>query len=101
MTDHFDRIVAVHWKDTAASYRGYTGPTPTREQHAKEILYKDLGTGGVDLPATWRLLQARNFRGWLTLDLDPPRANEGEGTIEEKLRINHRYVTETLGITRL
>ncbi len=101
MTDHFDRIVAVHWKDTAASYRGYTGPTPTRERHAKEILYKDLGTGGVDLPATWRLLQARNFRGWLTLDLDPPRANEGEGTIEEKLRINHRYVTETLGITRL
>jgi sugar phosphate isomerase/epimerase len=101
MTDHFDRIVAVHWKDTAASYRGYTGPTPTREQHAEAILYKDLGTGGVDLPATWQLLQARDFRGWLTLDLDPPRANEGEGTIEEKLRINHRYVTETLGITRL
>ena len=101
MTDHFDRIVAVHWKDTAASYRGYTGPTPTKEQHAEAILYKDLGTGGVALPATWQLLQERNFRGWLTLDLDPPRPNEGEGTIEEKLRINHRYVTETLGITRL
>ena len=101
MADHFDRIVAVHWKDTAASYRGYTGPTPTREQHAEAILYKDLGTGGVDLPAIWRLLQERGFRGWLTLDLDPPRPNEGEGTIEEKLRINHRYVTETLGIARL
>lgn len=101
MREHFDRIVAVHWKDTAASYRGYTGPTPTREMHQQEILYKDLGTGGVDLPATWRLLQERGFRGWLTLDLDPPRANEGEGTVEEKLRINHRYVTEGLGITQL
>ena len=50
MTTHYDRMIAVHWKDSAASYRGFTGETPTNEQHLKSILYKDLGTGGVDLP---------------------------------------------------
>ncbi len=101
MTEHYDRIVAVHWKDTEPSYRGYTGPTPTRAAHDEKILYKDLGAGGVDLPGIWRLLQDRGFDGWITLDLDPPRANEGEGTIEEKLRINRRFVTEGLGVERL
>ena len=56
--------------------------------HSEKILYKDLGAGGVDLPGVWQLLQERGFAGWITLDLDPPRANEGEGSIEEKLRIN-------------
>ena len=69
--------------------------------HDEKILYKDLGAGGCDIPANWKLLQDRGYQGWLTLDLDPPRPNEGEGTVEEKLRINHRYVTEVLGITQL
>lgn len=100
MTEFYDRIVAVHLKDTEPSYRGYTGPTPTQEMHRDKILYKDLGAGGVDLPAVWQLLQERDFAGWITLDLDPPRANEGEGSIEEKLRINARYVKEGLGVTQ-
>jgi inosose dehydratase len=99
--DYFDRIKAIHWKDTELRYRGYTGPTPTREMHAEKILYKDLGTGGCDLPAHWRLLQDRGYQGWLTLDLDPPRANEGEGTPAEKLRINRRFVVEELGVNQL
>src|SRR5579875_1738653 len=37
---YYDRIPALHWKDTRAEYRGYTGPTPTREQHQQAILYK-------------------------------------------------------------
>ena len=44
----YNRIAAVHWKDSKSTYRGYTGPTPTRESHEKEILYKDLGANGVD-----------------------------------------------------
>ena len=95
--DHFDRIVAIHWKDTEPQYRGYTGPTPTREEHERKILYKDLGTGGCDLPRNWQILQDRGYKGWITLDLDPPRANEGEGTPEEKLRINRAFVVDTLG----
>lgn len=101
MTTYYDRIAAVHWKDSEPAYRGYTGPTPTQEDHRRKILYKDLGTGGVDLPGVWRLLQERQYRGWITLDLDPPRANEGEGTATEKLAINTRFLTETLGVRTL
>lgn len=101
MTDYHDRMAAVHWKDSKASYRGYTGPTPSRESHEKEILYKDLGAGGVDHEQIWKNLVARGYQGWITLDLDPPRANEGEGSVEDKVRINHRYLTDTLKVGTL
>jgi inosose dehydratase len=101
MTTYYDRIVAVHWKDTKAAYRGYTGPTPTHEMHAQEILYKDLGAGGVDIPATYQLLVDRGYQGWITLDLDPPRPNEGEGSVEDKLRINWRYLHDVLKVEHL
>lgn len=101
IADLYDRIAAIHWKDSKASYRGYTGPTPTVEQHRQEILYKDLGAGGVDHPAIWDFLLSRGYRGWITLDLDPPRPAEGEGSVEEKLLKNKRYLTETLGVRAL
>jgi inosose dehydratase len=96
--DYYDRLAAVHWKDSKASYRGYTGPTPTREMHAHEILYKDLGSGGVDHPAIWDMLNKRGYEGWITLDLDPPRPNEGEGSVDDKITINCRYLRETLKV---
>ena len=99
--DYYDRLAAVHWKDSKASYRGYTGPTPTQEMHREGILYKDLGAGGVDHPAIWAMLVDRGYRGWITLDLDPPRPNEGEGTVDEKIGINCRYLTETLKVAHL
>jgi len=98
---YYDRIYAIHWKDTKASYRGFTGSTPTREEHVKEILYKDLGTGGVDIPGIWKLLLERGYSGWITLDLDPPRPNEGEGTYADKLRINHRFLKDVLKVETL
>jgi inosose dehydratase len=101
MRQYYDRIYAIHWKDTKAEYRGFTGPTPTREEHNQAILYKDLGTGGVDIPGIWKLLLERGYNGWVTLDLDPPRPNEGEGTYADKLRINHRFLIETLGVSTL
>jgi len=99
--DHYDRVVALHWKDTKAAYRGFTGTTPTQAMHAEEILYKDLGAGGVDLPAVWQLMLARGYRYWVTLDLDPPRAQEGEGTPRDKLEINTRYLLESLRVGHL
>ena len=96
--DYYDRLAAIHWKDSKASYRGYTGPTPTKEMHAQEILYKDLGAGGVDHPAIWNMLIERGYNGWITLDLDPPRPNEGEGSVDDKIGINCRYLTETLKV---
>ncbi|MDP6750872.1 MAG: sugar phosphate isomerase/epimerase [Candidatus Poribacteria bacterium] len=99
--DYYDRLAAVHWKDSKASYRGYVGPTPTKEMHAEEILYKDLGSGGVDHLAIWTLLNERGYDGWITLDLDPPRPNEGEGSVDDKIEINCKYLTETLKISCL
>lgn len=101
LADGYERVVAIHWKDTAPAYRGFTGATPTQEEHVRRNLYRDLGAGGVDLPAVWRLLQERGYEGWITLDLDPPRPQEGEGTIEEKLEANRRYVLDDLGVEHL
>ena len=98
---YYDRIPAIHWKDSRREYRGYTGPTPTIEQHNQEILYKDLGAGGVDLPGIWSLLLDRGYQGWITLDLDPPRPNEGEGSVTDKILINRRYLVETLRVGHL
>lgn len=99
--DYYDRLAAVHWKDSKASYRGYTGPTPTKEMHAQEILYKDLGAGGVDHPAIWEMLVQRGYNGWITLDLDPPRPAEGEGSVDDKIGINCRYLREVLRVPHL
>lgn len=98
---YYDRIPGIHFKDSKAAYRGWTGPTPTRAQHDEEILYKDLGAGGCDFPGIWALLQERHFDKWITLDLDPPRKNEGEGTVEEKMLINKRYLLDILRVGTL
>jgi len=101
MSAYYDRLAAVHWKDSKASYRGCTGSTPTKEMHAEEILYKDLGAGGVDHPAIWQMLVDRGYNGWITIDLDPPRPNEGEGSVDDKIGINHRYLIESLKVPQL
>lgn len=96
LEDHWDRVVALHWKDVAPPYRCHTGATPTRAMHEQECLYKDFGAGGIDLPAVWRLVRERDYRYWITIDLDPPRPDEG--TEEEKLRRNRGYLQDQLGI---
>jgi inosose dehydratase len=101
MSEYYGRVDAIHWKDTKPEYRGFTGPTPTREEHNRAILYKDLGTGGVDIEGIWTMLLERGYGGWITLDLDPPRPNEGEGTYAEKLKINHRFLTDVLKVETL
>ncbi|MFN3326604.1 MAG: hypothetical protein ACK5AZ_24170 [Bryobacteraceae bacterium] len=40
------------------------------------------------------LLRRRDYDGWITLDLDPTRPDEG--TIEENLDLNRRNLTEEL-----
>lgn len=97
----WDRIVALHWKDTNERYRAWTGPTPTRAMHERENLYRDLGTGGIDWESVWRLIGERGYRYWITLDFDPPRPDEGEGSTEDKLRQNRRFLRETLGVATL
>jgi inosose dehydratase len=94
--EHYSRIVAVHIKDTDAKYRNWSGPTPTKEQHARASLYKPLGTGGVDFPAFFQTLHERNYRGWVTLDVDEPRA--GEANVEEYLAADTKFLRDTLHV---
>ena len=95
--DHFDRVAALHFKDTPPRFRGHTGAPPSREVHRKENLYKNLGSGGVDFPAIMKVLRSRGYKGWITLDLDPPRP--GTGTIEDNVMVNRRYLENTLKVT--
>jgi sugar phosphate isomerase/epimerase len=98
MTKYWSRLTAVHFKDTEAKYRGFTGATPSREEHKRVNLYKNVGAGGgVDFPAIWKLLNDRGYQGWITLDLDPPRP--GDGSIEHNLEINKRYLVEKLRVS--
>ena len=98
INDFFPRVAEIHLKDCDARYRGNTR-TPTREEHAKTMLYKNLGTGGgVDFPAVFKVLRDRRFKGWVALDLDPPRVGDGTGTIDDNLAVNVNYLRNTLGV---
>jgi inosose dehydratase len=94
--DHYNRVAALHFKDTEAKYMGFTGETPTRELHQEVNLYKVMGTGGVDFPAVYKVLTDHGFDGWVTMDYDPPR--EWEGTIDDQISTNRTYLEDVLGV---
>jgi len=50
----------------------------------------------VDFPGILGLFRQRDYGGWITLDLDPPRP--GEATVEENLEINRTYLREVLSV---
>jgi hypothetical protein len=76
-------------------YRGNTA-TPTQAEHAKASLYHNLGAGGVDFPAIFKLLRDRRFKGWVVYDLDAPRPGDGTGSIQENLAANINYLRNVL-----
>ena len=97
ITDYFPRIAEVHMKDTYPRYRGNTS-TPTQAEHSKASLYHNLGAGGVDFPAIFKLLRERNFKGWVVYDLDAPRPGDCTGTIEDNLAVNINYLRTVLHV---
>ncbi len=100
MTDYYSRIAEVHYKDCDAKYRGNSA-SPTQEEHRKSSLYLNLGAGGVDFPAIHKMLLARGYKGWISLDLDAPRAGDGTGSIEDNIRVNKDYLVNVLGVKTL
>jgi sugar phosphate isomerase/epimerase len=97
VSDYLSRIAEVHLKDTYPKFRG-NHATPTRAEHQRASLYGKLGTGGVNFPAIMKVLRARNFKGWVALDLDAPRPNDGTGSIEDNLDANVRYLRDVLHV---
>jgi len=104
--DYFPRIAEVHLKDTYAKYRGNTS-TPTREQHSVASVYHNLGGGGVDFPAVFKVLRDRRFKGWAIFDLDGPRKGDDgfdaiggnlDLAVDDYLAHNINYLRVILGV---
>ncbi len=98
VNDWFPRIADVHLKDVIVKYSpaksGWKGPAPSKEEHARDNLYKQLGTGGVDFSGFIAALRSRGYDGWVSLDYDPVRP--GDGTIQENMAFRRKYVIENL-----
>jgi inosose dehydratase len=98
VNEWYPRIADVHLKDVILKYSpaksGWKGPAPSKEEHARDNLYKEFGTGGVDFTGFMATLRSHGYDGWVTLDFDPPRPNEG--TIQDLMVARRKYVTETL-----
>jgi inosose dehydratase len=106
MSDYFPRIAEVHLKDTYAKYRGNTA-TPTQEQHAVASVYHNLGGGGVDFPAVFKLLRDRRYKGWVVLDLDGPRKGDDgfdaiggnmDVAVDDYIAHNINYLKNVVGV---
>jgi inosose dehydratase len=106
MSDYFPRIAEVHLKDTYAKYRGNTS-TPTQEQHKVASVYHNMGGGGVDFPAVFKLLRDRRYKGWAIFDMDGPRKGDDgfdaiggnmELAVDDYLSHNVNYLRVILGI---
>jgi inosose dehydratase len=104
--DYFPRIAEVHLKDTYAKYRGNTS-TPTQDQHRKASVYHNLGGGGVDFPAVFKVLRDRHYKGWAIFDVDAPRKGDDgfdaiggnmDLAVDDYLSHNINYLRDVLGI---
>ena len=106
INDYFPRITEIHLKDTYAKYRGNTS-TPTQEQHKIASVYHNMGGGGVDFPAVFKVLRDRHFKGWVIFDMDGPR-NGDDGfaaiggnldvAVDDYLAHNINYLRDILGV---
>ncbi len=106
ISDYFPRIAEVHLKDTYAKYRGNTS-TPTQEEHRVASVYHNLGGGGVDFPAVFKLLRNRHFKGWAIFDMDGPRKGDDgfdaiggnlDLAVDDYLIHNINYLRNILGV---
>jgi len=106
INDYFPRVAEIHLKDTYAKYRGNTS-TPTPEQHRDASVYHNLGGGGVDFPAVFKVLRDRRFKGWAIFDVDGPRKGDDgfdsiggnlDVAVDDYLAHNINFLRDVLGV---
>jgi inosose dehydratase len=106
ISDYFPRVAEIHLKDTYAKYRGNTS-TPTREQHEVASVYHNLGGGGVDFPAVFKVLRDKHFKGWAIFDVDGPRKGDDgfdaiggnmDVAVDDYLAHNINFLRHVLGV---
>jgi inosose dehydratase len=106
ISDYFPRVAEVHLKDTYAKYRGNTS-TPTQEEHRVASVYHNLGGGGVDFPAVFKVLREKHFKGWAIFDVDGPRKGDDgfdsiggnlDLAVDDYIAHNINYLRDVLGV---
>ena len=99
--EYYPRVAEVHYKDVPARYRGWSGPAPKQEMENGQSLFQPMGTGGVDFPTLHAFLLGRKYKGWILLDYEAPRLGDGQGTLEQSILHNKRYLVDVLHVTTL
>ena len=106
INDYFPRIAEIHLKDTYAKYRGNKS-TPTQEQHKVASVYHNLGGGGVDFPAVFKVLRDRHYKGWAIFDVDGPRAGDDgfesiggnvDVAVDDYISHNINFLRDVIGV---
>lgn len=106
INDYFPRITEIHLKDTYAKYRGNKS-TPTQDQHKVASVYHNMGGGGVDFPAVFKVLRDRHFKGWVIFDMDGPRKGDDgfdaiggnlDVAVDDYLAHNINFLRDILGV---
>jgi inosose dehydratase len=106
ISDYFPRVAEIHLKDTYAKYRGNTS-TPTQEEHRVASVYHNLGGGGVDFPAVFKVLRDRHFKGWAIFDVDGPRKGDDgfdsiggnlDVAVDDYIAHNINFLRNVLGV---
>ena len=106
MKDYWPRVAEVHYKDAPRHLRGNkTVAVPKSGPEAGgHGWFRNLGgdvdhpdSNGVDFPAIQKFLIAKNFSGWVTLDLDASMIPKGS-TMEETIKGNLKYLVDVLHV---
>jgi sugar phosphate isomerase/epimerase len=71
-------------------------PTSTQDEHRQHNLYQPMGSGGVDFEGFFRVLREHNYSYGLDLDYDAARKEEG--TLEQQIAANAKYLSEKLKV---
>lgn len=88
------RVVEFHMKDTKPENRGGAKVRIDRPDMMKAPPFFPLGEGGVDFPALKAHLDAIQWRGWLTVELDSSPARPPQ----ESARVSAEYLVKKLGV---
>ena len=95
--DYSSRIIEFHMKDTAAKDRGgYKGPPLKRGTYNTgdhDLIFFELGKGGVDYAAILAYLDQIKWKGWMTVELDRTAT-----TAKNSSRISKKYLEDVLGL---
>jgi inosose dehydratase len=89
------RIIEYHLKDVEPVHRGgYKGPPlapGTYNTTAGNRIFFELGRGGVDFPGILKILNAEDWKGWFTVELDRTAS-----TAKKSCAVSKNYIESVL-----